>query len=195
MTSESTSELVRRAQAEEPGALEALCDEWLPTVLGWTLRLGGPKVDAEDAAHDVFVVVFRRLGKLREAGAFSSWLFGVTRRVVAAHRRRAWVRHWIPGAVPDGADPAPGPGERVEHADVTVRVWAAIDTLPPHQREVLVLCDLEERPDSEVAAMLGVPKNTVKSRLRRARAALRDEVAELWLDPEHAGPAVAEGPP
>jgi RNA polymerase sigma-70 factor (ECF subfamily) len=58
-------------------------------------------------------------------------------------------------------------------------VWAALDELPLHHREVLVLCDLEERADSEVSEMLGVPKGTVKSRLRRARLALRQQVPDL----------------
>jgi len=59
------------------------------------MRLGGPRIDAEDAAHDVFLVVFRRLPDLDDPQAFRSWLFGITRRVVAAHRRRAWVRRAI----------------------------------------------------------------------------------------------------
>ncbi len=174
--------LVRQAQAGAPGALDRLCDRWLPTVLGWTLRLGGPRIDAEDAAHDVFIVLFRRLESLQEPRAFSSWLFGITRRVVAAHRRRAWVRRWLPGKVPDHADPSPDPAGRAEQADIADQMWLAIESLPGHQREVLVLCDLEERSDSEVAKMLDIPKNTVKSRLRRARVALRGQLGALAID-------------
>ena len=176
---EDPAQLVRAAQQDLPGALDRLCDRWLPTVLGWTLRLGGPKIDAEDAAHDVFLVLLRRLPSLREPEAFGSWLFGITRRVVAAHRRRAWVRRWLPGVEPDGVDPTPDPLRRAEQSDVASQVWDAIESLPAHQREALVLCDLEERADSEVAEMLGIPKNTVKSRLRRARAALRAAVGDL----------------
>ncbi len=172
-------DLVRLACQDAPGALDRLCDQWLPTVLGWTTRLGGPRIDAEDAAHDVFLVVFRRLGDLSDPAAFRSWLFGITRRVIAAHRRRAWIRRWLPGAPPDEPSPAPDPLRRAEQSDVAAQVWAAIETLPGHQREVLVLCDLEERADAEVAEMLGVPKGTVKSRLRRARLALREQVGGL----------------
>ncbi|HHO50804.1 MAG TPA: sigma-70 family RNA polymerase sigma factor [Deltaproteobacteria bacterium] len=193
MCNEDAIELVRQAQAEVPGALDRLCDRWLPTVLGWTLRLGGPRIDAEDAAHDVFLVLFRRLGSLEEPRSFSSWLFGITRRVVAGHRRRAWVRRWLPGAVPDRTDPSLDPSDRAAQSDVADQVWAAIESLPGHQREVLVLCDLEERSDSEVAEMLGIPKNTVKSRLRRARAALRAQVSELATDLP-AAEAAAGGP-
>jgi RNA polymerase sigma-70 factor (ECF subfamily) len=178
MTEPPTS-TVRLAQQEAPGALDRLCDEWLPVVLGWTTRLGGPRIDAEDAAHDVFLVVFRRLPELEKPESFASWLYGITRRVISAHRRRAWFRRWLPGAVPDVPETRPDPARRAEQSDVANQVWTAIESLPSHHREVLVLCDLEERADSEVAALLGVPKGTIKSRLRRARIALRDQVPNL----------------
>lgn len=174
-----TIRLVREAQTGADGTLDALCHAWLPTVVGWAARMGGPKVDAEDAAHDVFIVVFRRLADVEHAAAFPRWLFSVTRRVVAAHRRRAWVRRWMPGALPERPDPAADPAEHAERADLADRVWAAISALPVHHREVVVLCDIEERPDREAAEILGIPRNTVKSRLRRARASLREQVAEL----------------
>lgn len=175
---------VRLAQQEAPGALNRLCDEWLPVVLGWTTRLGGPRIDAEDAAHDVFLVVFRRLPELEKPESFASWLYGITRRVISAHRRRAWFRRWLPGAVPDVPETRADPARRAEQSDVANQVWTALEALPNHHREVLVLCDLEERADSEVAAMLGVPKGTIKSRLRRARLALRDQVPNLIESPE-----------
>jgi RNA polymerase sigma-70 factor, ECF subfamily len=178
--SDESELLVRQAQQEAPGALDRLCDVWLPVVLGWTTRLGGPRIDPEDAAHDVFLVVFRRIGDVERVEAFKSWLFGITRRVIAAHRRRAWLRRWLPGAVPDVASGAADPGRRAEQTQTADRVWNAILALPDHHREVLVLCDLEERADSEVAELLRVPKGTVKSRLRRARLALREGMTDLF---------------
>lgn len=171
--------LVREAQHEAPGAMDRLCDHWLPVVLGWTMRLGGPRVDPEDAAHDVFLVVFRRITQLEKAEAFESWLYGITRRVVSARRRTAWFRRWLPDVAPEGTDSRPDPARRAEQSDVANQVWAALDALPEAHREVLVLCDLEERADSEVAEMLGVPKGTIKSRLRRARLALRERLPAL----------------
>ena len=173
---------VRLAQQEAPGALDRLCDAWLPVVLGWTTRLGGPRIDAEDAAHDVFLVVFRRLPELEKPESFPSWLYGITRRVISAHRRRAWFRRWLPGPVPDIAEIRADPARRAEQSAVADRVWDALEALPAHQREVLVLCDLEERADSEVAEMLGIAKGTVKSRLRRARLALRKRIPSLEPD-------------
>jgi len=178
--SDESELLVRQAQQEAPGALDRLCDVWLPVVLGWTTRLGGPRIDPEDAAHDVFLVVFRRIGDVERVEAFKSWLFGITRRVIAAHRRRAWLRRWLPGAVPEVASGAADPGRRAEQTQTADQVWSALLALPDHHREVLVLCDLEERADSEVAELLQVPKGTVKSRLRRARLALREGMTDLF---------------
>jgi len=173
--------LIVAARADEPGALDRLCRRWLPDVLGWGLRVGGPKVDAEDIAHDVFIVVFRRLETLKAPEAFPSWLYGITRKVVASHRRKAWVRRWLPGAVPEQTDEGASgnPHRSAERSQVAAEIWDALDSMKPHHREVLVLCDLEERPDSEVSEMLGVPKGTVKSRLRRARKELKGRVTAL----------------
>ena len=179
------TQLVIDAQAEKPGALGRLFDRWLPVVLGWCKRLGSGRLNAEDAAHDVFEIVLQRLHSLREPHAFSSWLYGITRRVLASHRRKAWFRKWLPGAEPEGIAPGPSPLRQTEQSEIAVRVHSALAQLSADHREVLVLCDLEERADSEVAAMLGVPKGTVKSRLRRARTHLRTLVPDLAAAPIH----------
>jgi RNA polymerase sigma-70 factor, ECF subfamily len=165
--------LVEAAARGEPGARDQLVDAWLPVVLGWCARLGGPKVDSEDAAHDVLIIMLDRLDSLRDPSSFSSWLFGITRRVLAKHRRQAWVKRWVPGFVPDPADPDPSPYHRARLSETSRRVQQALEQLPPAQREVLVLCDLEERTDLEVSELLGIPLGTVKSRLRLARKKFR----------------------
>ena len=58
-------------------------------MLRWAARLGGPAVDPEDIAQEVFIVVIRRLGDVDDLDRVSAWLYGVTRKVVAQHRRRA----------------------------------------------------------------------------------------------------------
>jgi RNA polymerase sigma-70 factor (ECF subfamily) len=156
--------------------------------LTWCLRLGAADGNAEDAAHDVLEVVLHRLHTLREPEAFPAWIYGITRRVLAKQRRRAWFRRWLPGEPPDLPDPGPAPLRATEANEVAHQVWTALHQLADHHREVLVLCDLEERPDSEVAEMLGIPKPTVKSRLRRARAALRERVPDLRSEDESALP-------
>ena len=175
MQSAADREQIEAALREEPGALDRLCDRWERIVLSLEMRIGGPRVDAEDITHEVFLIVMRRLGSVRSAEAFPSWLYGVTRRVLAAHRRRAWFRRWLPGAEPEAiADTTPeGDSEQQQRAQM---VWRALDDLSAAHREIVVLCDLEERPDSEVADLLQIPRGTVKSRLRRARKELRDRL-------------------
>lgn len=159
--------------ADGDGELEALLDASASTVLGWCRRLGGPKVDAEDAAQDVLLTAWKRFDSLREVEAFEAWLYGITRRVLAGHRRRAWVRRWSAAVLPEAVDPGRSPREEAELSEISAEVQRILEALPAAQREVLVLSDVEERTDAEVAAILGIPSGTVKSRLRLARGRFR----------------------
>lgn len=154
---------------DQAQGIDALVGSWLPVVVGWCARLGGPRVDAEDAAHDVLMVVVRRLSHVYDADRFPSWLFGITRRTLARHRRRAFVRRWIPGLMVDSPDPADGPARLYAVSEVSVHVQEILAGMGVDDREVLVLALLEDRPDTEVAELLEIPLGTMKSRLRRAR--------------------------
>ncbi len=173
--------LVRAAQSGERFAHDRLMDVWLPQVMAWCARLGGPRVDAEDAAHDVMVTVITKLESLRDPEKFASWTFGITRRVLAGHRRKQFVQRWVPGLSLDPVDPAEGPFHRASFSQLSRQVQRALESLSPAQREVLVLCDLEERTDLEAAQMLGIPLGTCKSRLRVARQKFRR--ATRHIDP------------
>lgn len=164
-------EAVRRGDA---AAIDALCEDWMPTVLQWCRRMAGPRVDADHAAQDVFLVVLRRVGTVHRPEQLPSWMFSVTRRVLAQHRRRAWVRKWVPGDVPDTPDPRRDPESLTERQVVSIQVRAVLDDLPEDLRAVLVLCDLEHRTDPEAADILGLKVGTAKSRLRRARQRFRE---------------------
>lgn len=167
----------------EPGARDALLGAWLPVVLQWAARLGGPRTDAEDVAQDVFLVVLRKLPQVRDLDGFPAWLYGITRKTVAAHRRRAWFRRWVPGVEPEGISSAPGPEQDALAARRARQVQALLEQLPTAQREVLVLCDLEERTAVEAAELIGVPVGTVRSRLRLGRERFRTLAASHPLEP------------
>lgn len=166
---DATAALLVALRAGDARALDVLAEEWGPVVARWCARIGGPTVDEEDAAHDVMEVVLERVHTLRDPHAFAPWLYQTTRRVIRDHRRRAWIRRWVPGFSVETADPGEGAVHGLERSDRVRRVHAALDTLPAELREVLVLCEVEERNAAEVAALVGVPLGTVKSRLRRAR--------------------------
>lgn len=167
---------------------EALFEAWLPVVLRWCSRLGGPKVDAEDAAHDVLVTALTRLHTLRNPADFPAWLFGITRRTLAWHRRRAWVQRWVPGFMPEVVDHRAGPESATASSELGVRVQEVLEELPTELREVLILCDLEERPDEAVATLLAIPLGTVKSRLRRARRRFAEAALTAGLGPDDLPP-------
>lgn len=183
-----TPELLAALSRGEAGARDGLLVAWGPTVLRWCLRLGQPGIDAEDAAHDVFERLLARVHTLRTPEAFPAWLYQTTRRVVRGHRRRAWLRRWVAGAPVEAPDPRPDPARSAASAQEARAVRAALSALPEALREILVLCELEERDGPEVAAFLNLPLGTVKSRLRRARAAFEREARRRGLAPDEEEP-------
>jgi len=173
----SPAQRVRLAMDGDVQAWEQLAVTWLPTVHSWCLRLGGPRLDAGDLTQEVFIIAFTRLHALRDPQAFPAWIFGITRREVLRQGRRAWLRRWVPGLEPEEPVSTVGPDADAERTQLVREVQAVLQRLPLAQREVLVLCDVDERTSAEVATMLGVPHGTVRSRLRLARARFRKEAA------------------
>ena len=171
MSSNPPQELFAAVQDGEPGAMNRLIQAWLPVVVAWAGRLGGPKINREDAAHDIFIVVMRRHHTVDGPHKFPAWLYSVTRNVTSRHRRRAWLRRWVPGEVVEPVDPHST--RRPEYSDTARWVWEILESLPASQREVLVLCDLEGRTREEVAELLGISSGTVKGRLRLGREKFR----------------------
>lgn len=159
---------------------DALIERLLPLVGQWCARLASPGVDAEAAAHDALVVALRRREDLRPGLPVEPWAWGITVRVLRAHRRRAWLRRWLPGEVPEGRS-ASDPARELEARDLAAAVRRVMARLGAEHRAVLVLCDVEERSRAEVATILGLPEGTVASRLRLARRAFRAEATRQGL--------------
>ncbi len=162
--------VITALQAGDAKSLEQLYQDYAEAVLGWVIRLGGPELDAEDVAHDVFVVALRRLSSFRGEAKVSTWLYGITRKVVANARRRASLRSFLGlQTVPEPVAPGPGADEFVQSLFRRRQVQQALSQLKPKHREVLVLVDLEERSAVEVSEMTGTSLGTVYSRLHYAR--------------------------
>ena len=159
-----------------PRPVEPLIERLLPLVAGWCARLGGPGLDSEAAAHEVLLIALRRQGQVRAGAPVEPWVWGITVRVVRAHRRRAWLRRWLQGPVPEQISTR-NPAAEAQSQQLARLTHQILDRLSAAHREVLVLCDIEERGRGEVAEILGIPEGTVKSRLRLARAAFRAEAA------------------
>ena len=127
---------------------------------------------ASDLTQDAFVRAWEKLPRLREPAAFTGWLRALTVNIVRDHFRRAHDTEPLDETF-EVADDGAGPDEQAGGSEQAQAVRAAILALPEHQRTPIVMYHLEGRPVEEVAAALGIPKNTVISRLSRGRAALR----------------------
>ncbi len=168
--------LHRALVAGIPGARRRFYLQYVDVVVRWCTRLGGRGIDSEDAAHEVFIVALDKLDRFRP-GSFEAWLYAITRRVLANHRRRARTRQvWtrIFGAQFERTRPADaGPlTESVNHERRRM-VFECLEVLSVKHREVLVLCEMEGRTAVEVSGMLGVPQGTVYTRLHYAKKAFR----------------------
>jgi RNA polymerase sigma-70 factor (ECF subfamily) len=142
-----------------------------------TYAILGDPAEARDAAQEAFVAAWKRIGDLRDAERFDAWFQRIAvnaARMAHRGRRRRGVRE-IPASRVAGVEAVPataGPAER------DARVLAvALDRLPSEQRAILALHHLEGRPLTELAAILGIPVGTVKSRLHAARVALQAAIA------------------
>jgi RNA polymerase sigma-70 factor (ECF subfamily) len=142
-------------------------------VLAWAIRLGGAYVDAEDIAHDVFAIAVRRLPEFRGDAEVATWLFAITRRVVANARRRAALRRFVGlDSVPEIAADIPAPDEQLASRRRRRTVQLALEKLSRSQREAVALVDLEGVTAVEAGEILGVPVGTVYSRLHHGRRTL-----------------------
>lgn len=134
--------------------------------------------DAEDVAQDAFVRAFRRMASLRDREKFRAWLVRMTWRMALDWRRAQRRRD----TREDGAariTPQTGDAELDVHEHARARrLWAAIDALPDRFRLVVVLAAMEGHGTAEVAALLGVPEGTVKSRMFEARRRLAEHLRE-----------------
>ncbi|MEZ4295316.1 MAG: sigma-70 family RNA polymerase sigma factor [Polyangiaceae bacterium] len=136
-------------------------------------RLGVRDRDLEDLMQEVFVVVHHRLDSFDPTRSMPRWLFGICRRVAAAHRRRAYTRREEPreGAGEGEIEEAPDPEQTAEARQMREQMERVLGDLKPELRVVLVMFEVEDLPCEAIAEELGIPVGTVYSRLHNARKA------------------------
>lgn len=141
-------------------------------------RLGIPETGVQDAAQDVFLVVYRKLAEFEERSKLTTWLFRICLRVAKDYRRRAHVRRevlddaGIECSTDLHADTARG-AERSEDLALFERALGGVDL---DQRAVFILFEIEGMTGDAIAETLGIPLGTVYSRLRLAREAFKRSV-------------------
>ena len=141
-------------------------------------RHGVPDAYLEDATQEVFVVLHRRWGAWEGQASMRAWLYGVARRVASTHHRSQRRHRRKIEALPEPPE-APRLDERLEDRHRLQALARAISSLEPDRRDVLVLADVEGLSAPEISDALGIKLNTVYSRLRRARASLARQMADM----------------
>ena len=184
--------LVEALQRGEPGAVEALLDRYGGWIYRVARRLLNDPRDVEEVTQDVLLTVVRKIQTFKGEAAFSSWLYRIA--VNAAYQRlrakrarpEVSLEPFLPVFDDEGRyiEPVVDWSSKLNDPAVAEETRAAIERslsrLPEEYRVVIQLHDVEELPNEEVAATLGLTVAAVKSRVHRARLFLRQELAHLF---------------
>lgn len=186
------AEFVTDLQAGSDAAFDLLVTHYQSAVYSLLFSMLGNPADAADATQEVFLKAFRGIRGFRRGSALKTWLYRIAVRE-ALNQRRWWWRHrrqQVSLDVPDETtgrpaleleDGAASPFERMASVEVQQLVQRALRKVPAVFRTAVILRDLEGFSYEEVAEVLEVSVGTVKSRILRGRAALR-EILSPWLD-------------
>jgi RNA polymerase sigma-70 factor (ECF subfamily) len=154
-----------------PSSFEEAYRDYAQRTARWAQLLGGADVDVEDVVQEVFFVVSRKLAAFQGEGTFTSWLFDVTRKIVANHRRRQAWRFWR--SAPEVLERVPslalGPDAELERHRLRALLFRALDRLPEHYRAVFVLYEIEGQSTHAISELCRLNLSTVKVQLARAR--------------------------
>ncbi|HLN29655.1 MAG TPA: sigma-70 family RNA polymerase sigma factor [Gemmataceae bacterium] len=162
------SVLVIRFQSGDRAAFEELIELFQPGLRYFLKKMLRDGHQGDDLSQEVWLDVFRGIGKLADPGAFAGWLYQIARRRAYRHLRQE--RH-LPGSI-EGIDVADKEDEDFSAEDAE-KVHAALDHLPPEQCEVLLLRFIEEMSYEEIARVTASQLGTVRSRIHYAKIALR----------------------
>lgn len=183
------AELVARWRAGDPGAFEDLVRRHEGRVYRFLLRMLGDSTEAEDVAQETFLSLHRNGHRFRGEALFSTFVYrvatnGALNRKRGLGRRNSWYRRFaehqavgenLPAAPPD-------PEGAAVHAELHALVQRELLRVPDALRAPLVLYDVEGLSYGEIAAALGIPAGTVKSRIHRARRLLRERLSPFVDD-------------
>ena len=190
--------LLDRAVGGDAGALESLMTRHSGRVFRLAYGITRSQADAEEIVQDVFLTMVRKGASFEGHAALTSWMYRLTTNVALNKRRgkrrelEVSLEEHLPTYKEDGhrdgdrsyvlADWSDTPEQKLMSGEARKILESAIDTLPDHYRAVLILRDVEELSNEEVAAIVDDSLGSVKSRLHRARMALREQLTR------HLGP-------
>ena len=172
--------LMRAGRPDE--ALARLVPAYRRRVFGLAYGILGDRAAAEDVAQEVFVKVWQAFDSFDGRAQLSTWIYAITRNAaISALRKRPRAVSMSEEAVATQVDALRADGDPEDAGDA--QLWRLVETLPDKQRQAIVLFYQEDRSIEDIAGMLGMPVNTVKTHLHRGRARL---AAALGTDKEAA---------
>lgn len=172
-------ELIARLQKRDEAAFEELIRQYEKKVYTLCFRMCGNSEDAEEAAQDAFLALWRGIDRFRQESSLSTWIYRLATNACIDTLRR---RKKQSGSVSlddeelfvDAVDTSPQPQETVEHREAQKLLQESLSALPEEYRKVLILREIEGLSYTEIAESASIELNTVKSRISRGRSLLRN---------------------
>lgn len=185
--------LIQRSQKGDTRAFNELYRLYEKRIYNFALRMSGNQDDAEDICQETFIRVYNAIGSFRGDAHFSTWVFRIAHNVFLDMRKKSRAH---PVSSLDDAleleesdvhrqveDPNPQPQEVALSSELTKLLQEAIDELPDYQKMMVVMYHTQNLSYEQIADVLQLPIGTVKSRLNRARLALKgrlDSIRKLY---------------
>lgn len=175
------TDLVERLRTGSPEAVAEAYDRHAAAVFAFARRLLGDATEASDLVHETFVSLPRAVRSFRSDASLRTFLVAIAvnharHHVRAAKRRRAAMER-LSREPTESMEHAGSPERAMHGRDLARALTEALDRLPLEQRVAFVLCEVEERSTQEVAALTNAPEVTVRTRVFKAKAKLREELA------------------
>ena len=172
--------LVIAAKRSDAGALDALIRRWHQPLLRFLRSLCGDADTAQDLLQETCIGIARGIRKLKDPAAFPKWAFTLASRRYADFVRKEVRRREAHSTLRDEVDHTPA-----VPSELAKRLAEALDGLRPGDRQLLCQAYIEEIPQHELGALLGVPLGTIKSRLFHAKRKLREKISKHKPEPNH----------
>ncbi len=183
--------LIERCKNNEEGAWDELVSRFEKRVFNFAYRITGRYDEAEDIAQEAFIRVFNSIQTFRGDAVFTTWIYRIITNVYLDERKRSKSHRQISlddnieleenSVARQFEDEGPKPADIVENKERDSAVQRAINSLPDHQKIIVTLYHIQDLSYEEIAEILRHPIGTVKSRLNRARLALKEK---LETEPE-----------
>lgn len=191
--SQTDTALICRCQDKDIAAFDSIVARYKLKIFNYIYRMVGDSDEAEDLTQEVFVKTYLAISSFRNESSLNTWLYRIANNLCIDSHRKRTRRHNALGGAPlslnepavegDGEDGGPTrevadrsfePFRVLAQQELDHQIQAALARLPLKMRTVVVLHDLEDMPYEEIAAVVGCPLGTVKSRLFNARMQLRE---------------------